>query len=180
MCEEVRLYRGRHARHTADASPSPSTRSSPEHTATIQAIVEHRSQRLRSREWSLKASGGGANTERASLNPPPIWRRREGPRRRDRNLKGWSALERRSLLLVGRPLQRVPRRRQSRHLEGRTRYQPAHALRDPFLRPLFGGQEVSSGFSGTFSDDTAEVFGTMLVGKRSLSFRGVLKRLVEE
>ena len=51
---------------------------------------------------------------------------------------------------------------------------------DPFVRPLFGGQEVSSGFSGTFSDDMAEVFGTMLVGKRSLSFRGVLKRLVEE
>lgn len=51
---------------------------------------------------------------------------------------------------------------------------------DPCLRPLFGGQEVSSGFSGTFSDDTAEVFGTMLVGKRSLSFRGVLKRLVED
>jgi hypothetical protein len=51
---------------------------------------------------------------------------------------------------------------------------------DPFARPLFGGQEVSSGFSGTFSGDTAEVFGTTLAGTRSLSFRAVLKRLVEE
>src|SRR3977135_275763 len=34
---------------------------------------------------------------------------------------------------------------------------------DPFVRPLFGGQEVSSGFSGTFADDGAEVFGTVLV-----------------
>jgi hypothetical protein len=51
---------------------------------------------------------------------------------------------------------------------------------DPFARPLFGGQEVSSGFSGTFSGDTAEVFGTTLAGTRSLSFRAVLKRLVED
>src|ERR1700685_4516418 len=33
---------------------------------------------------------------------------------------------------------------------------------DPFVRPLFGGQEVASGFSGTFADDSAEVFGTTL------------------
>jgi hypothetical protein len=51
---------------------------------------------------------------------------------------------------------------------------------DPFVRPLFGGQEVSTGFSGTFSGDTSEVFGTTLVGNRSLSFRAVLRRLVEE
>ena len=51
---------------------------------------------------------------------------------------------------------------------------------DPLVRPLFGGQEVSSGFSGTFSDDASEVFGTTLVGTRSLSFRAVLKRLVED
>ena len=51
---------------------------------------------------------------------------------------------------------------------------------DPFVRPLFGGQEVSSGFSGTFSEDgSSEVFGTTLVGARSLSFRAVLKRLAD-
>jgi len=50
---------------------------------------------------------------------------------------------------------------------------------DPFVRPLFAGQEVTSGFSGTFSDDGAEVFGTVLVGTRSLSFRATLKRLAD-
>ena len=50
---------------------------------------------------------------------------------------------------------------------------------DPFVRPLFGGQEVSTGFSGTFDDAGSEVFGTTLVGSRSLSFRAVLKRLEE-
>ena len=50
---------------------------------------------------------------------------------------------------------------------------------DPFVRPLFGNQEVSSGFSGTFSGDSSEVFGTTLVGTRSLSFRAVLKRLAD-
>jgi hypothetical protein len=50
---------------------------------------------------------------------------------------------------------------------------------DPFVRPLFGGQEVSSGFSGTFADDGAEVFGTVLVGSRSLSFRATLKKLAD-
>jgi hypothetical protein len=50
---------------------------------------------------------------------------------------------------------------------------------DPFVRPLFGGQEVSSGFSGKFSGDSSEVFGTTLVGTRSLSFHAVLKRLAE-
>jgi T3SS negative regulator,GrlR len=48
---------------------------------------------------------------------------------------------------------------------------------DPFVRPLFAGQEVTSGFSGTFAGDEAEVFGTTLVGNRSLSFRATLKRL---
>jgi len=51
------------------------------------------------------------------------------------------------------------------------------AFPDPFTRPLFGGQEVASGFSGTFSGDEAEVFGTTLVGTRSLSFHATLKRL---
>lgn len=48
---------------------------------------------------------------------------------------------------------------------------------DRFVRPLYGGQEVNSGFSGTFDGDRAELFGTSLVGTRSLSFRATLKRL---
>jgi hypothetical protein len=52
-------------------------------------------------------------------------------------------------------------------------------LSDPFVRPLSGGQEVASGFSGTFAGDQAEVFGTTLVGNRSLSFRATLKRLAD-
>lgn len=51
---------------------------------------------------------------------------------------------------------------------------------DPFVRPLFGGHEVSSGFSGRFGDDRAEVFGTTLVGTRSLSFRATLKKLADD
>ncbi len=50
---------------------------------------------------------------------------------------------------------------------------------DPFVRPLFAGQEVASGFSGTFADDEAEVFGTTLAGNRSLSFRATLKKLAD-
>jgi len=50
---------------------------------------------------------------------------------------------------------------------------------DPLVRPLFGGQEVSTGFSGTFDDQGSEVFGTTLVGSRSLSFRAVLRPLEE-
>ena len=53
-------------------------------------------------------------------------------------------------------------------------------VNDPLVPPLFGDQEVSSRFSGTFSDDASEVFGTALVGTRSSSFRAVLKRLAEE
>jgi len=49
---------------------------------------------------------------------------------------------------------------------------------DPFARPLFAGQEVASGFSGTFAGDEAEVFGTTLSGNRSLSFRAALRMLV--
>jgi hypothetical protein len=52
-------------------------------------------------------------------------------------------------------------------------------LSDPFVRSLSGGQEVASGFSGTFAGDQAEVFGTSLVGTRSLSFRATLKRLAD-
>ena len=50
---------------------------------------------------------------------------------------------------------------------------------DRFVRPLFAGQEVSSGFSGTFAGDQAEVFGTTLAGNRSLSFRATLKRIAD-
>lgn len=47
------------------------------------------------------------------------------------------------------------------------------------LYSIHGGEEVSSGFTGKFSDDASEVFGTTLVGARSLSFHAVLKRLAE-
>jgi hypothetical protein len=50
---------------------------------------------------------------------------------------------------------------------------------DPFVRPLFAGQEVSSGFSGSFAGDRAEVFGTTLVGNRSMTFRATLKKLAD-
>jgi hypothetical protein len=50
---------------------------------------------------------------------------------------------------------------------------------DKLVRPLFAGQEVTSGFTGTFANDEAEVFGTMLVGNRSLSFHATLKKLAD-
>jgi hypothetical protein len=50
---------------------------------------------------------------------------------------------------------------------------------DRFVRPLFAGREISSGFSGTFAYDQSEVFGTTLAGNRSLSFRATLKRLAD-
>jgi hypothetical protein len=46
---------------------------------------------------------------------------------------------------------------------------------DPLIRPLFAGQEVSTGFTGTFEGGKSEVFGTTLVGSRSLSFRATLQ-----
>ena len=52
-------------------------------------------------------------------------------------------------------------------------------LSDPFVRTLSGGQEVASGFSGTFAGDQAEAFGTSLIGTRSLSFRATLKWLAD-
>ncbi len=51
---------------------------------------------------------------------------------------------------------------------------------DRFVRPLFRGQEVTSGFSGTYADDRAEVFGTTLAGTRSLSFRATLKKIADD
>ena len=53
-------------------------------------------------------------------------------------------------------------------------------LSDPFVRPLAGGEEIASGFTGTFAGDQAEVFGTSLIGTRSLSFRATLKRLADD
>jgi len=50
---------------------------------------------------------------------------------------------------------------------------------DPFVRSVLRGKEVNSGFSGTYTDDGAEVFGTTLVGGHSLSFRATLKRLAD-
>jgi hypothetical protein len=50
---------------------------------------------------------------------------------------------------------------------------------DSAARPVFGGREVTTGFSGTFKEDSAEVFGTSLVGSRSVSFRATLRRLAD-
>ncbi|ABE39769.1 conserved hypothetical protein [Rhodopseudomonas palustris BisB5] len=47
-------------------------------------------------------------------------------------------------------------------------------------RPVFAGREVSTGFSGTFADDRSEVFGTSLVGSRSVSFRATLHWLADD
>lgn len=63
--------------------------------------------------------------------------------------------------------------------KGQLRTNQHTPLADPFARPLLGGREVTSGFSGTFADGRAEVFGTTLAGARSLSFRATLKKLVE-
>lgn len=41
--------------------------------------------------------------------------------------------------------------------------------------PLFGGREVTCGFTGVYSANAAEVGGTALVGKTSVSFRARLK-----
>ena len=51
--------------------------------------------------------------------------------------------------------------------------------RDPTARPVFGGREVTTGLSGTWRDDQSEVFGTSLVGARSVSFRATLRRLAD-
>jgi hypothetical protein len=53
-------------------------------------------------------------------------------------------------------------------------------LANPTVRPVFGGHEVTTGFSGTFTDDGAEVNAVSLVGKKSVSVRATLKFLAEE
>jgi hypothetical protein len=49
--------------------------------------------------------------------------------------------------------------------------------RETPVRPVFAGREVSTGFSGSFSDDRSKVFGTSLVGSRSVGFSATLHRL---
>ena len=51
--------------------------------------------------------------------------------------------------------------------------------RDSTARPVFAGREVTTGFSGTYRDDQSEVFGTSLVGSRSVSFRATLRFLAD-
>lgn len=51
---------------------------------------------------------------------------------------------------------------------------------DQTARLVFGGgHEVGVGFSGTFENDTAEVFATSLVGKRSITFRATLRKIAD-
>jgi hypothetical protein len=47
--------------------------------------------------------------------------------------------------------------------KGHLRTNQHTSFADRFVRPLFAGQEVTSGFSGIFDDDRAEVLGTTLV-----------------
>jgi hypothetical protein len=47
------------------------------------------------------------------------------------------------------------------------------------VRAVFGGHEVGIGFSGTYTDEGAIAEATALVGKRSIRFRAVMKRLAE-
>lgn len=52
-----------------------------------------------------------------------------------------------------------------------TTYQHAET---PGVRPLFGGREVTCGFTGTYAKGEAEVDGTALVGKTSVLFQARL------
>jgi hypothetical protein len=63
--------------------------------------------------------------------------------------------------------------------KGQLRTNQHTQLSDPPVHPLSRGQEVPSGFSGTFAGNEAEVFGTSLVGSRSLSFRATLRWLAD-
>ncbi len=45
--------------------------------------------------------------------------------------------------------------------------------------PLFGGREVTCGFSGSYSADAAQVQGTALVGKTSVLFHARLQLKAE-
>jgi len=48
------------------------------------------------------------------------------------------------------------------------------------LNLLFGGRAVSCGFTGTFHADSADVLGTALIGKRSISFHARMKLQVPD
>ena len=48
------------------------------------------------------------------------------------------------------------------------------------LNLVFGGRIVSCGFSGSYGEGAAEVLGTALVGKASVSFRAALAMMVED
>lgn len=47
------------------------------------------------------------------------------------------------------------------------------------ILPLFGGREVTCGFSGAYTEDGAQVQGTALVGKTSVLFHARLQFLSE-
>jgi hypothetical protein len=47
------------------------------------------------------------------------------------------------------------------------------------LGVVFENQTVSIGFSGTYTHDAAETFGTGFVGKRSIAFRTTMRFLAE-
>jgi hypothetical protein len=47
----------------------------------------------------------------------------------------------------------------------------------PDTNPLFGGHQVSIGFSGTFDDTSAAFSGAALVKKTSVLFRATLRYL---
>ncbi len=46
-------------------------------------------------------------------------------------------------------------------------------------RPVFGGKDVSIGFSGTYTDDGAEGLATALAGKFSIRFKADLRFLAD-
>ena len=50
----------------------------------------------------------------------------------------------------------------------------------PDVTPLFGGPDpVGIGVSGTFTETSADMFGTALVGKASQIFKATLRKLAE-
>jgi hypothetical protein len=51
--------------------------------------------------------------------------------------------------------------------------------RNPGPTTIFEDRESGIGFSGTYTDDTAEAMGTALLGKVSLTFRVTLRRLAD-
>ena len=55
--------------------------------------------------------------------------------------------------------------------------EPHRLIPDPAV--VFEKQTVSIGFSGTYTHDGAETFGTGLVGKRSIAFRTTMRWLAE-